>query len=324
MTNRRMKRKKEWEKRTSQTSSSLFRSFASLVQRVWFLKWAWLVRENVPESSSHALNFAVTKFSVYKQQKGIAIWLSLLHDLRWGTWLSYLSELLFLLQIHPNWNMNNAYMLMCKDKPTYPTKKPISTLLLLGENLFILGLCFFEMLLEQIGIYRLDLNQTDKVTLRISKSDGKSLDGRNTLTHVCGSSIHPTSITSNVLLEFHIRSNFILVNVLSEEWGYCNDLRRLLKFDHVSWLYESCLCVCVSRTWHLPSLVLSIQSTPLQIGTVLRDYPLVLFNKWELHFEFNSLFFFVGGDSHFFEFDQRFEMHVRGLGCFISTGFLSR
>jgi len=163
MTNRRMKRKKEWEKRTSQTSSSLFRSFASLVQRVWFLKWAWLVRENVPESSSHALNFAVTKFSVYKQQKGIAIWLSLLHDLRWGTWLSYLSELLFLLQIHPNWNMNNAYMLMCKDKPTYPTKKPISTLLLLGENLFILGLCFFEMLLEQIGIYRSDLNQTDKI-----------------------------------------------------------------------------------------------------------------------------------------------------------------
>ena len=124
------------------------------------LEWAWLVAKCTWKPKPRAKLFA-TKFSVYKQQqKGIAI--TLLHDLRWGTWLSYLIELLFLLQIHPNWNMNNAYMLMCKDKPTNPTKKPISILLLLRENLFVLRLCFFEMLLEQIGIYRSDLNQTNK------------------------------------------------------------------------------------------------------------------------------------------------------------------
>ena len=43
--------------------------------------------------------------------------------------------------------MNNAYMLMCKDKPTYPTK-PSMHLRTLRENLFILCLRFFEMLLE--------------------------------------------------------------------------------------------------------------------------------------------------------------------------------
>ena len=56
----------------------------------------------------------------------------------------------------------------------------------------------------------------EKSTLRISKSDGKSFDSSSTLADVCGSCIYPASITPDVLLEFHVRGDYISKTVKCE------------------------------------------------------------------------------------------------------------
>ena len=121
------------------------------------------------------------------------------------------------------------------------------------ENLCVQLLCLLKMLFEQIRIYE---SGTAKVwcTLRISKSNSKGLDGGGAFTDICGRGIYPTSVTSNIFLEWHFRGDYI--NNASKG-RYCSDLHRLSKFDLGALLYAFCWSSCVSGILRRRCLVLS-------------------------------------------------------------------